>query len=380
MRIKLIRVSRYKVPMRTPFVTADRKFTAREGLIIEITTDSGLCGIGEIAPLKGFSRESLSESESRIKALLPALRSFNIPDSIPAAWHATYAFLTKTPMPAAVAFGLETVIFDLASQAAGIPISMLLNPQRSRVVSCNAVIGGDRDNFEALIKHKLAAGFRTFKVKVGLESSRAEVGFVRHVRRLIGPDAVLRLDANGAFSIAEAAEFLTAISDCDIEYVEEPLRDFSFDSLAEIKERSHVPIAVDENVRTVMAALAPHSQVDPPLAGSGLIDYVVIKPMTMGGFAARKFQKSLNNIGVRVVITSTLETGIGVVAAISLASAFRLEAACGFDTLPILEDQLTDRCPLTVGGQLDLGYLPGLGVRLRDDARERYLKEIVRVD
>lgn len=179
-------------------------------------------------------------------------------------------------------------------------------PVRSEV-RVNALIPAVAPDLAA----ELAACLHDVKVKVG---DAGDVDRVAAVRSALGPHARLRIDANGAWDVETAVARITRMADYDLELVEQPVA--SIEDLAAVRRRVDVPIAADECVRTVDDARR--------LAA----DVLVVKVQPLGGFAATL--DIIDAAGVPVVVSSMLETSVGIAAGLALAAALdELPYACG---------------------------------------------------
>jgi o-succinylbenzoate synthase len=150
---------------------------------------------------------------------------------------------------------------------------------------------------------QLAAGHRDVKVKVG---DAGDVDRVAAVRDAIGPNARLRVDANGAWDVDTAVARIAAMAPYDLELVEQPVA--SIDDLAAVRRRVDVPIAADECVRTVADARRL------------VADVLVVKVQPLGGF--KTTLEIIDAAGLPVVVSSMLETSVGVAAGLALAASF----------------------------------------------------------
>src|SRR3990172_10714874 len=104
-------------------------------------------------------------------------------------------------------------------------------------------------------RQSVSAGFRTLKIKAGAErETDVLVERIRAVRAAVGPGIRLRIDANGAWDAATAADRLAAVAGFDIEYAEQPLAANDVEGLADLRRRVAVPIAADEAVESISAA------------------------------------------------------------------------------------------------------------------------------
>ncbi len=166
-------------------------------------------------------------------------------------------------------------------------------------------------------------GYRCLKVKVG---GKHGIAVVAAVREAAGPHVAIRVDANGKWDVDRAVADIDELSQYGIEYVEQPVP--SLEELADVRRRVNVPVAADECVRSVEDARR--------LAALAAADVVVIKVPPLGGvWAALEVAEAAG--GVPVVVTSMMETSIGLAAGLALAAALpELEFACGLGTAVLL--------------------------------------------
>src|SRR5690606_27455981 len=99
----------------------------------------------------------------------------------------------------------------------------LLASQYYKTIPLNGLLSGSIESIESGAKQLLAEGYRTFKIKVGRLPVEQEIAMVQHVRKTIGNNIALRLDANRSWTLQTALLFGEAVAECGIEYIEEPL-------------------------------------------------------------------------------------------------------------------------------------------------------------
>ena len=156
-------------------------------------------------------------------------------------------------------------------------------------------------------------GYRHFKVKVGHGPRQHERQLVREIRQVIGQDAQLWLDANGAWSLDEAVHRIDAFSDLNIAWIEQPTKNIRPAEMAQLRAQSPIPIGLDEDLTSVEALNR--------YADAQALDVAVIKPMFVGGLmAAQRMIRTAHDRGIKLVITSALESNIGRMAAAHLAA------------------------------------------------------------
>ncbi len=186
-------------------------------------------------------------------------------------------------------------------------------------------------------------GCTTAKVKVA-ESGQSlddDVARVGAVRDAMGPDARIRVDANGGWDVEEAVRAIGVLREFGLEYVEQPVA--SVEDLVAVRRRVDVPIAADESIRRAADPLR--------VARLGAADVAVLKVQPLGG--VRRCLELAERVGIPVVVSSALESSVGIAAGVALAAALpELPYACGLATASMLaHDLVTD--PMTpVDGRL----------------------------
>jgi o-succinylbenzoate synthase len=198
-----------------------------------------------------------------------------------------------------------------------------------------------------------AAGCRTAKIKVAErgQTPTDDAARVEAVRDALGPSGKVRLDANGGWSLDEALHAVRELNRFDLEYVEQPCA--SVGELADLRRRLarsglSVLIAADESIRR---AQDPYEVAERQAA-----DIAVLKVQPLGG--VRACLQIAERIGLPVVVSSALETSIGIRAGLALAAALpELPYACGLNTVALLADDLAVEPLIAVHGVIKLGDL-----------------------
>lgn len=184
------------------------------------------------------------------------------------------------------------------------------------------------------------AGCRTAKVKVAEpgQTLADDVARVRAVRETMGPEGRIRIDANGAWNVDEAEHAVHALGECDLEYVEQPCATVS--ELAELRRRVKymgIPVAADESVRKSFDPLA--------VARARAADLLVIKAQPLGGITHAL--QIVTAAGLPVVVSSALDTAIGLSQGAALAAALpTLDYDCGLGTASLFLDDVADLRPV----------------------------------
>jgi o-succinylbenzoate synthase len=202
-------------------------------------------------------------------------------------------------------------------------------PVRDRVPVNVTVPAVDPARAHALVT---ASGCRTAKVKVA-ERGQAladDVARVEAVRDALGSGGAIRVDANGAWDVAEAVRALRALGRFGLEYAEQPCATLA--ELAELRRRTDVPLAADESIRRAEDPLT--------VRATGSCDIVVLKTQPLGG--VRAALAVAEACGLPVVVSSAVETSVGLAAGAAFAAALpELRHACGLATMSLLAGDVT---------------------------------------
>ena len=276
------------------------------GFCCSSTGDDGSIGMGEASPVGAGSREEVEAIGASLGEMAPRLLG-------------TEPSATENPplpewnAPPVLRFGIETALLDLRGKALMRNASELLNGV-ARSLPVNALIAAETPGEAAAeAKDAAGAGFRTIKLKVGLESAKQDEALVSAVRQAVGTEIKVRIDANRKWGLPEAIAGLRRLEQYDIEYVEDPLRRDDTAGLAELRRSVGIPVAVDEALGT-----ADRTQ---RLAVADSADVLVIKAGRLGGLKeALELMRLAEDRGKGLVVTSSLECGVGLAASVHLAA------------------------------------------------------------
>ncbi len=382
-RIATARLERLRVPFRTPLRTAERTWYERRVGLVVLVDEAGREGLGEFPLDESWAGAARAAVERRLLAL---------PGRDPA--EAVGALERRPPSAGprevperAGAGAIEAAALDLVARAAGRSLAAELaamtgidvagggsggsggSEPSGGSVEVNGLVGaGSVEEAVRAARDAVAAGFGCLKLKAARgEPFAALVERVGAVRGAVGPGVLLRLDANGTWAEAEALERLRALSDLDLEYVEQPVAAaLGPVGLARVRRASPIPIAADELVTDLEAAER--------LLAAGAADVLVVKPSRVGGpLAAALVARAAAAHGVATVVSTMFESGVGLTAASQVAAALSGPArAHGLATADLLVSDLLIDGPRVVGGHLAIPAGYGLGVVLDQAAVERF--------
>lgn len=364
MKVERLTWTGYRIPFRQPFATSLGTETERHGYVLRLVTDAGLVGFGEAAPVPGSGRRVgfdvpvLLETASQA---IPGTPVEAVDDALGDVRHLHPAAV------ASVRCGLDTAVCDVLSQEAGMPVAVWLAGQAQEAVPVNATVAlADAVSEAQAAARAQAQGFSCIKLKVGIAADLgAERERVAAVRNAIGARLKLRLDANGAWNTEEAIRTIRALEPYGLELVEQPVAFGNVQAMRQVREAVDTPIAADEDVTS--------SETAADVLKAGAAQVLVIKPMVVGGLReARKIIEEAQSFGASCIVTTSIDSGIGIAAALHLAATLQCPVrACGLATGALLATDLLT-APLAIHkGRMWLPDGPGLGVRLDDEALTR---------
>ena len=325
--------------MVSPLVTGHGTVGVRRGLIVALD-DGELTGWGEASPLPGWSRDTLDETHEALRSAAAAVeRNGDVPTAL--------AELRDRPYARAAMAGAWA---DLRAKQDGLPLATWLAPERLAEVPVNAVVeAASVEAVEAAVAAARADGCTTVKLKVGIGDRANDVERVRAVRR-VGPEVAIRLDANQAWDRDTAIDVLRSVATEEIAWCEEPTA--LVDDFRAIEAATGVVIAADESVA---------GETELRLALDRGVSVVVVKPQAIGGpDRARDFAGLIGDSGGTLVVTSFMDSAVGVAHALHVAAAFGGPVAHGLATSGLLADDVGPTVPVEAG-MMRLPSAPGIG-------------------
>lgn len=335
----LIEIFEYELPFRQTLQLHSRTFTKRKGLIIKLGRSEKHAGYGEIAPLPGFSPESLDQA--RAAAIKWSEYAIKYDPGVTPDSEELLDSLTPS-----VLFGVESATLGMA-HAGGTRLANGLYDHYRRTVLVNGLVSGPPDQAAAKAHDLRARGYMAVKVKLGGPNVAQDIETVREVAKVLGEGVALRLDANRTWDFDTALTFARGIDGCPIEYIEEPLA--APGRLAEFVGRSGLPVALDE---TIAENLFEPQFLD----GKEWVTAVILKPTVLGGASTTEaWAAEATEHGMKPVITSCFESGVGLAALAHLTAAIVPEnVPAGLDTYDWLAEDVLSRRFEVRNGMLDL--------------------------
>jgi L-Ala-D/L-Glu epimerase len=295
--VERVEVERLSVPLHTPFVTALRRATTVESVVVRVTDSDGRVGLGEAPQNWQVLGSSVAGSAACLEGPLRDAVLGRSADPVET-WPVIYRAVAGN---SAAKAAVDCALHDLAGSPALTVPTLVTVPV------------GEPDEIAEVARTRVAEGFRTLKLKVGTDAA-TDVARVRAAREGAGPDVALRVDANTGWDCFEAVRVIRALEDAGvgIELVEQPVGRRDLIGLTHVRRHVETPVMADESVFDLddLVALVRHDAVD----------LVNLKIAKAGGITpALELARVARKHGLGVSVGCMLESAVGVSAAVALA-------------------------------------------------------------
>jgi O-succinylbenzoate synthase len=298
---------RFQVPMDAGVVLRERRLKTRDGLLVRLTQGEKE-GWGEISPLPGFSQESVDEAQV-----------------VAMEWLAAWQFDANVVLPEmpSVAFGLSCALAEISGELPA-----------AADYRAAPLCTGDPDELFAMLQ--AIPGEKVAKVKVGLYEAVRD-GMVVNLLLEAMPDLRLRLDANRGWTPLKAQQFAKYVNPQwreRIAFIEEPCK--TREQSREFSRETGIAIAWDESLREPDFTF----EAEPGLRA------VVIKPTLTGSLTkVREQVATAHSLGLSAVISSSIESSLGLTQLARIAAWLTPQTIPGLDTLSLMQAQLVRTWP-----------------------------------
>ena len=391
MRIRKLTCYALNIPFVEEFRHSAKSRAFSDSIVVKLESDEGCTGFGEAVPRPYVTGENV---ETCVEALAgrfwtnlqgrkwpdlnakgPVLDRLAILLDGPTdpAWNpGGPATENASPVLAwnAARCALELALLDGLLRKAGRSLGDILPSRRKTVPYSGVITSGSPENAAKTARHLRAFGIRTLKIKTGGPDEEAVVAAVRQAA---GPEASLRIDANGAYPLLEAASRLASLAIHDIACAEQPVTRGEPRLMAELCKAAPIPLMADESLVTLADAAA--------LADAGAFDFFNLRLSKCGGFGpclkiASLARESgvLMQLGCQVGETAILSAA-GRHLAAHLDDLVWVEGS--FGTLLLSEDVGRAKVQFGHGGLAPILRGPGLGVDVDEDVLRRHAVSVV---
>ena len=328
-----------------PFVIARGGSSEWRVVWVRLIDESGVEGWGEAAPSRFYG-----ETADTVLAALDRLRPIIEAADARAIEQVELAMAQALRFNAAARCAVSAALHDLHGKRLGVPLWQLwgLTPSASPRSSFTIAIAADDETLRTRVREAVAAGYPILKVKLGSDRDRRIIELVRDE----APDALLRVDANAAWTPKHTLVMAPLLQELGVEFIEQPVAAQDLEGLRFVRERCALPIVADEScmVASDVAKLA------------GVVDGVNLKLAKCGSLReALRIIHTARAHGMMVMAGCMIETSLGITAAAHLGP---LLDCVDLDGAALLRDDPFVGATIT-GGLVSLPTAPGLGVTRR---------------
>jgi L-alanine-DL-glutamate epimerase-like enolase superfamily enzyme len=352
--MKVSKITVYSVPLTShaTYYMADGKVCDTvETMVVRLDTGTGLTGWGECCPIPGYL-------PAYARGIAPAIGEMAqaILGADPRGPEAVLARCDKVlPGHGYAKSALDTALWDLTAQAAGLPLFALLGGRHAADLPLyHSITCIDPHEMARIAREAFDAGMRQFQAKLGADADwQADVARLRLVREAVGPGPLVYGDWNCGASKLEATRVGRAVMDIDV-MLEQPCA--TLEECAAVRAATGLPMKIDENAHDIGSLLRAQEL--------GCIDAAALKLSKFGGLSAMRRARDLClHLGIAMVIEDTWGSDITTAAALHLAAATPPGAVMNVcDLSGYVAPRLDPNAPVRSAGRIAPPEGPGLGV------------------
>ena len=335
-------------------------------VLVKVSAD-GVAGWGEATPIPAWTYETTESIVSTIdNYLAPAVLGRPVWDlrGVDRAFDRAInrGFTIGAPLAKAA---VDIALHDLLGHALGVSVGMMWGQRRRDTIQLGWVVAGQTDAEVAdCVAEGLAAGYRAFKVKVGLHSTAEDLAVVRAVRAAAG-DLPLWVDANQAYTVDTALWLARRLVELDVSVFEQPLPANDIAGLIRCRTASPIPIALDESLR--------HPTDLATFVRLGAVDVAIAKVQRSGGLTlSRRLCALAEDSGVRLMGSGLTDSDLGLAASLHLFAAHGIDTPVDLNGRQFIDSVYAIDTVHIANGIADVPTGPGLGVTV-DEAAVREL-------
>jgi len=361
--IEEMRLYRFDIALRDVFTIATMSLSKAQNLLVELKTNEGISGWGVASPFHSIAGETQGINIAAARELKQIVVGKN-PLAIHALVQQMDAYL---PYNSTLKSAVDMALYDIGAQVAGLPLYAFLGGEK-REIETDLTMGiGNPDEAGDKALAIRSMGFRIIKVKLGLsvEEDRKRLA---NIRKAVGPEPILRIDANQGWDRVAAMKNLTAFEEFDIEFCEQPCRAHDLQGMRYVSQHTPIPVMADESLFSAQDALE--------IVQRDAAPYFNVKLSKSGGIHNAQKIAHVAGAGYRPCMMGCMsESRLGITAAAHFALANEIVRFFDLDSfIEHAED------PILGGVEIRQGILtvpddPGIGAR-PDPAWKGKLEEV----
>lgn len=364
MRITSIELIPFVIPLRKPTVWATGSMTVVDFVLVKVHGEDGLYGVSEAIPRPMIYGETQHSVYYAIRDYLAPQLVGEDSFALERIWKKMAGLAANPGAKAAV----DIALHDLNGKAVGLPVHRMLGgPARTEVDLTWMVTMMPNADMLAELEAKLAEGFRSFKVKGGLDPDN-DIRLLREMRRLAGDGVQLYIDANTQYDRETAQRVLLALEGV-IDCIEEPMAVHDDAGRRDLTLRTRVPLLGDDSVFTL-------ADVSRQLA-LGALTRISIKMPRTGFWLARRVVDLCEAANVKLQINTQSETTLGTAGCLQLAAAYaQISLPNEITFYHEVCDSLVMQEPVVRNGRMQVPDGPGMGVEVDWEKVRRYAVDL----
>jgi len=243
-------------------------------------------------------------------------------------------------------FGLELLLFAIQANGSSVLFNTPFTDSATSIPINGLVWMGNLNDMRQQAQQKITEGFQTVKLKIGALDWQQELSLIEELRSAAPSDILtLRVDANGAFTAAQAQEVLSELARLEVHSIEQPIAAGQRNDMAQLTALHLVPIALDEELIGIQGEAQKAALLDQIKP-----QYIILKPSLHGGFSGVKEWIALaEERQIGWWLTSALESAIGLSAIVQFGSLYALDLPQGFGTGGLYSNNFESRLAIEKG-------------------------------
>lgn len=324
--------------LNNPLINSKRSYYKQAGFYIILNSDK-FDGKGEISLLDGFSCHTSQDvlwAYESFKLCFPINENLHIDEYV------SYVNIHLSNFPSMI-FAFETALYDIYCQKLGTSIASCFNKKNANIISLSTMFSADDERMPY---------FDTVKYKIGVNDLSKDLAVMNNLNSK--KTMQFRLDANQSLELKDFLFIDKNKNNLNIQYIEEPYQNLNENKLKELKSKTSFKIAIDDSVYK--------NELYKDWIKKNLIDYLIIKPSIFGGytdfFNLVNYSSSYN---IPIILSSSLETHVGHMACMNLASYLNNNMKHGLDYYSFYNDSSKYIFPKH-NSIIDFRNIVGLGV------------------
>lgn len=357
MKFTSFEIYKYSIPME-PFTIATGTMDFAQNIFIRAHTDIGLIGVGECSAFPMIVGETQSTCYKLAKDFATIWKNKGAAD-IEVRLAELDSYIAKNYT---IKSAFDMVLYDLAAKLVNQPLYQFLGGEKRKIETDITIgIAAPEAMAKSAVKFK-EQGYQIIKVKLG-KQPETDIERIKQIRKAIGAEITLRLDANQGWTFDEAVFALQGLGQYNIEFCEQPMRTYNDELLPQLCKLSPIPIMADETVYTHWDAER--------IIRNKAAKYINIKFAKSGSInEAIKINQVAEKNNMNCMQGGMLESRLALTANVHFAMAFKNICFFDLDTclLGHLVDPVIGGCKYN-GMQLEITDAPGIGA----DVDQRYL-------